>query len=185
MKHNKAILLLIFLLLQTYCCLSQNFEDKSINRIDSNGLKQGIWVKHISTNIIDTMSYHDGLLNGQYKSYFLKSGNLRHSGEYVMGDRIRIWKYFDLGKLWAEEFERGKNQDSVKDEYGKMILPPYYSIVKLYDTKEGYLKREGRVLYFDSWDSDFSNEHDLWIFYKPNGDTLYTRLYDYGRIIKK
>jgi antitoxin component YwqK of YwqJK toxin-antitoxin module len=184
MKYGRINLLIVFLFLQAYYCFSQNLEGKSINRIDSNGLKQGIWVKHITPKIIDTMFYRDNLLNGPYKSYFLKSGNLRHSGEYSMGEIVGVWRYFNLGKLRAEEVERGKNQDSVKDINGKMILPPSYSIVKLYDKEEGYLKSKGRILYFDSWQSDFSNEHGWWIYYNSDGDTLYTRLYDNGRIIK-
>ena len=184
MKYDRTFLLLVLLLVQTYTSFSQILEKKSINEIDSNGLKQGIWVKHITSNIVDTMGYRDNLLNGPYKSYFLKSGDLRHSGAYVDGSRVGTWRFFNLGKLWAEEVERGVNQDSVKDAYSNTILPPFYSIIKLYERKEGYLKSEGKVLYFDSWDSDFSNEHGQWIYYNSNGDTIEIRLYDNGKIIE-
>jgi antitoxin component YwqK of YwqJK toxin-antitoxin module len=181
MKQNlmRKFILIIFILIIDFEIYSQT----SINKVDKNGLKQGIWVKTMASNIVDTMYYQNDKLNGPYKSYFIKSGIIRSSGEYSDGKKIGIWKDFDKGRLIAEETDRGFNNDSVCNESGKRILPTFYSHIRLYDNVTGSIKSEGKVLYFDSWDSDFSNEHGLWKYFNSNGDTIAKRFYDYGRII--
>ena len=156
-----------------------------INKIDNYGFKQGVWVKSITPNIIDTMNYSNDTLNGIYKSYFLESGGLRHIGHYLNGCRIGTWKFYDKGKLVAEEIQRGLNTDTIKNEYGTKLVPKYYSYIKLYDSKKGYLKSEGKVIYNDSWDSDMSNEHGIWYYFNPVGDTISQKDFYFGKAINK
>jgi hypothetical protein len=174
---------LVFILILFSAEITFVFSQTTINQTDKNGLKQGVWVKYSASNIIDSMFYLNDTLNGQFKSYFKNSTSFRQYGEYAKGIRIGIWKFFDLGNLRAEEVTRGANKDSVRNNKGELVLPTFYSYVKLYDSKTSKLKSEGRVLYYDSWDSDLSNEHGLWIYYNYNGDTISLRTFEYGKII--
>jgi hypothetical protein len=166
-------------------CSCQTKEKSSINLIDSSGNKQGVWIKHITTSIIDTMFYIDNKLNGTYRSYFVKTKLLRFSGEYKNDSMIGVWKFYDLNSLWAEELDRGINHDSVKNESRNWIIPKYYSIIQLFDKDKGYKKSEGKMLYNDTWESDSSNEHGLWLYFNSQGDTIDRKYFEYGKEIKK
>jgi len=159
---------------------TEQAEIQSINQVDINGVKQGIWVEKVGSNIIDSMNFVDDKLNGIYKSYFT-SGNLRHSGRYEHGVKLGTWSYFDTGVLVAEEIERGTNRDSVQHELGYYLTPEYFSYVKLYNRQNGHLEQEGKLLYSDSWQSDTSNEQGRWIYYDNKGDTTDIKIFEYGR----
>ncbi len=179
---NKFITIILVLL--TNLTYSQSLVNNEINKTDTNGLKQGIWVKKITANIIDTMNYVDDKLHGHYRSYWQKSNELRHAGEYKNGTIVGIWTYYNNGKIVSEEIERGTNLDSLTNEQGQRILPPY-SYVKFYDKDLYFLKSEGKILYFDSWEMDNSIEQGKWIYYNSIGVIIKTRLYKNGKIIKE
>mgnify|MGYP001796903984 CR=1 FL=1 len=68
----------------------------------------------------------------------------------------------------------------MRHELGYYLIPTNYSYVKYYDHKSGQLKSEGKLVYYESWQSDESRRHGLWKFYEPTGDTL-RKYYEYGR----
>ena len=155
-----------------------------INQVDSAGLKQGIWIKEIGSNIIDSMNYVNDRLNGIYKSYF-KFGGLRHIGKFREGTKTGQWKYYDKGILVAEEIDWGPNRDSVRHELGYYLTPKFFSYVKFYNRKNGNLEEEGKVLHSDGWQSDTSREQGIWVYYDENGDTIKIKTFEYGQVTEQ
>jgi len=183
MKH---IIILSLLTLFFFSCNEEATTEEAqlINHIDSAKLKQGLWIRKIGSNIIDSMNYVDDKLHGSYKSYF-KSGELKYSGEYENGSKKGKWLSFNKGIIVSEEVERGINNDSVRHELGYYLTPEFFSYVKLYDYNSGLLKKEGIVLYSDDWQSDTSKEHGKWVYYNENGDIVDIKNFEYGRVINQ
>lgn len=126
MKKNKAILLIIFLLISTLG-ISQN-EEKEVKKYYENGQLKSIGIKK------------DGKPNEEWK-YYHENGKLKEIGEFENGDAIGIWKsYHENGKLesigkyidgieageWKYYDENGKLEDTVKFFDGKQSdnIPP-------------------------------------------------------------
>lgn len=184
---NKTLVLLSVYLLTCSCTVKKDFKEEEnrvqeVNIVDSLGRKQGLWVKEVGSNIIDTMYFSEGQLHGSYKSYF-KSGALRHTGNYEHGVISGIWNYYNKEVLVSQEISRGTNTDSVRHKLGYYLTPTNYSYVKLYSHKTGELESEGKLVYYESWESDESRRHGVWTFYESTGDTL-RKKYEYGQALE-
>ena len=172
--------LISFYMVLSIGLMAQEREQK-VNQVDSLSQKHGLWVNDVSSYTVDSMYYRHGKLHGPFKSFF-KNGNLRYKGEYAEGQRVGVWQTYDKEILVAEEVSRGINTETVRHELGYELTPKFFSYVKLYHHKTGQLKREGKVLYEDSWESDASRKHDQWIYFQPEGDTASIKFFEYGRL---
>ncbi len=70
-------------------------QKETLNFTDSNGLKQGKWVKKWKGKIVNVEHYKDNLLHGYY-AYYLDGNVLTYDGNYVNGKREGLFfAYYD------------------------------------------------------------------------------------------
>ncbi len=163
---KKQIRLFLFLLIATSASAQKYnvFKGDTINRTDVKGLKQGIWKKYYSNDVLFSEGvYKDGKHTGTFNTYY-KSGKrqsilkfrgtseindaeifsedsgLMAKGKYI--DRIKdsLWVYYDrMGKKSSEEFYiKGKKEGTWKLYYpnGKISR----SVVYKKDVENGVYK---------------------------------------------
>ncbi|MBK9412566.1 MAG: toxin-antitoxin system YwqK family antitoxin [Bacteroidetes bacterium] len=140
MKNILIILCLLFISATGSAQKFNIFKGDTINRTDAKGLKQGIWKKYYSNDVLFSEGvYKDGKHTGTFKTFY-KSGKpqsilkfrgmseindaeifsedsgLMAKGKYI--DRIKdsLWVYYDrMGKKSSEEFYiKGKKEGELK-----------------------------------------------------------------------
>lgn len=85
-----------------------NAMKKDVNKSDSTGLRQGLWVE--DEGYVEAY-YKDGALNGLYRKYSKKTGTLESFGEYCHGEKIGAWFYFDdYGRLSGQRTYEGNGK---------------------------------------------------------------------------
>ena len=127
---NKLVLLLFISFVTTVSGQKFNiFKGDTINRTDAKGLKQGVWKKYYSNDVLFSEGvYKDGKHVGTFKTYY-KSGKpqsilkfkgmteINHAeifsedsglmaiGKYIDRAKDSLWVYYDrMGKKSSEEF---------------------------------------------------------------------------------
>jgi len=157
----------------------QQTKDTSINKKDSQGKKQGLWIED---NGLKEIYYLNGLKNGVYKSYFQKTGKLEALGWYEQDKSTGNWCYFDeASRLFIVENKLGSNKEiKVRNDEGTFILLPFKSFVKVYH-KNGVLAKEGLALYDEDIEIDFYM-HAIWKYYDEAGKLIREENYKEGRI---
>lgn len=144
----------------------QDVQDTNLNRVDKNGLKQGLWLEREGR---DEVYYRNGKKHGVCRFYTKKGGVLVSFGEYENDTPVGTWYYFDEnGFLSMKEKILGENKDAkVKNGAGEWKILPFKSQITLY-YKNGQAKQFGIALYDQSPEAGFYMFGE-WIFFDSQG----------------
>ncbi len=139
-KQMKYILPLIFIIVFNLNSFSQKFvlfKGDTINRVDKNNLKQGLWIyfnDNYKNKIYQKGYYKDGKKEGSWYTYY-KNGNLNSEMEFKNNRQNgKVSIYYKNGKLqeqgywkqnrWVGEYKFFFNSGKIKylwyyDDFGK------------------------------------------------------------------
>ena len=205
MKQRIILLLLVLLALNLNAQKYNVFKGDTINRVDEKGLKQGIWKKYYSNDVLFSEGmYKNGKHIGVFKTYykegkpqsilrfrniseisdaelFSADSGLMARGKYI--DRLKdsVWTYYDTnGKLSAQEqYINGKKEGVWKIFYPNAQVSRM--LVYRSDKKNGPYKE-----YFSDGKAKIdgvmkNDEFDgIVIVYHPNGKIWQKGLYKNG-----
>jgi len=146
--------------------------NNNINQKNDKGEKVGLWVEN---NGLIEAYYKAGLKDGIYKTYNRKNGKLSALGEFSEGRPSGTWYYFDEASIliFQEcEIKYNTNYTTMRDD-GVEITPKFTSYVKFY-YPNGYIKEEGRVLYFEDIEIDYFKT-GTWRYYNKQGKLEQTK----------
>lgn len=174
-------LILFFLLFLAYNGYGQqwanyaiNSNGDTLNRIDQNGKKQGIWVNRVEKlrgepGYEEEGYYTDDRKEGQWKLFNLM-GDLIGIENYKWGMKDGVCTYFSLhGGVRMEQSWKALNPDKLYDTL------QVEDIDKLNSYKQVIVKNEGASL-----------RHGEWKYYNPEtGALLRVEKYEFGESINK
>lgn len=177
MKYILSILFILFLSQNIYSQSFEMFNGDTVNYIDKNNVKQGLWVyfnNSYKNNISQKGFFKDGLKNGDWYTYY-KNGNLkckttvknnRQNGDVIV--------YYSDGTVKEEGYWK---QNRWIGEYKY-----YYSSgkIKYHWFYDSYGKRTGNQVYF--YENGEKQIEGKWIQGKETGKI--TEFYNNGQIQK-
>lgn len=73
-----------------------------INQLNKNGLREGLWeLRRVDGFLMQIGSYVDGIRHGRWKEYYQgygsSVGTLGNEGDWEMGRKVGVWKYYRHG----------------------------------------------------------------------------------------
>jgi antitoxin component YwqK of YwqJK toxin-antitoxin module len=185
MLNLKLIFILIGFYLLIYINPNKSFErnyklkDTIINQIDSNGLKQGLWIeKGVLTSYT---FYKNNKKNGPYILYG-KNGLLFYFGDYKEDDPVGVhYVFYTNGNLNFKLFNHrvvnliiSEPDFKAKFKYKSHLITYYIN---------GMINNEGEIFHADSFLTE-SLEDSIWTYYDLKGKITKKVLYNKGHIIK-
>jgi hypothetical protein len=160
-------------------CQYKSFElnkaGDTINRVDKNGLKQGMWIINVpelrgEPGYTEVGPFKDDKKEGEWHQYNSTDDPIALE-HYLNGGKDGICQYFTrFGNLIREESWKGYNPDSPFDTvavYGTNGIVESFEIVpaKQYSVKHGkwkyYEASTGRLLRTEEYDRGFPKKQDL------------------------
>lgn len=96
------------------------YGNDTINRIDSNNIKQGYWIEYKLDNIVFDIDYdvdstckgivHKGLKFISSKVFYPKDYTITFAGKYIDDQKVGVWKsYYENGNLWKKAlYQKGR-----------------------------------------------------------------------------
>lgn len=155
-------------------------KDTTINKKDSQGRKQGLWIED---NGLKEVYYLNGLKNGVYKAYFAKTGKLEVLGWYQQDKPIGDWYYFDeTSRIYMLEVNVMENTiHKVNRGDGQIIVPEFMSNYRCF-YNSGVIKEEGVALYNESIEFGDFFRIGFWKYYDETGKLIKEENYQQGKI---
>jgi len=162
------------------------FAGDTINYIDTNGIKQGLWYSFLkSGQIYDQKYYVNDKLHGEYKRYFT-SGILKEEETFVNGIKHGPFKYNYGNGTIKEEGIYANNEINGwhisyyssefgrKEREGKFLLGVEEGMWTHYD-KQGNMSSKGEYIN--------GKPNGLWLEFDQDGTIVKKSTYDAGIII--
>ena len=149
------------------------FAQNKYNQIDSNGLKQGLWVSDYPAERVET-NYYNGQRHGICVAYSRMSNKISSIGEFRNNVMSGTWYMFDdYGILLYKVVDIVEN----KDNYSFADGTHYYGgkpkhkahFVNYYPN--GNVESEGIILFSDSFESE-SSQYGMWNYYDDKGNLI-------------
>ncbi len=124
----KSVLIFLF----SFLLMSSVFSQKTLNRVDQNGRKQGIWIKKDSNERkIYEGQFLDDHPTGTFRYYYPQGGIKAVSVFSEQGTRTKTITYFSSGKKMSEGVYINEKRDSIwrfYSEYdGVLVAEESYS----------------------------------------------------------
>lgn len=156
-------------------------EREPMNRLNSKGLKTGLW--HEGKSVYSY--YKNGLRNGVYLKYYGTKGKLAEFGTYYDGERVGKWYYFTIDRFLEyvvkdikannEEFANMDGSGYLKPEYRGHVIS-YYPNGEKKDEGEGVFYKGGKIIYF---------RIGVWRYYDDKGRLVEMKRHSKLPIIKR
>lgn len=167
-KIEIGIIMVVCLFTQTSIVIAQSTFADNINRVDSVGLREGLWIEEYGQ--LKRFNYYQrGILDGPCWITSTCSKRLLAYGEFFMGTYSGTWYNFDDDGILLsiqKDFKKVSVQIPVIHKTEGFCSYQCYHI-SFYPN--GSKKSEGILLWETSPDSDFTFESGEWKYYDNKG----------------
>lgn len=153
----------------------KELENNKYNQLDSNGLKQGIWLSETPSDRVET-NYYNGKRHGIYIAYSRKSNKISSIGEFRNNAMSGTWYTFDdYGILLSKVENIVENNDYYYFADGTYYYggKPKHKAHYVNYYPNGNIKSEGTILFSDTFETE-SSEYGFWKYYDEKGNLIKT-----------